>query len=86
MKLFQTIKPPQDREDNLINNYAEWNTWSSEALLFLNKWNTAIKDLEGPSLISVLEGKPYDYTYSFNPYRFVGNEIYNDFKLFRGVI
>lgn len=82
MKLFQATKPPLDREYNLINNYAEWNTWSSEALLFLKKWNIAIKDLEEPNLISVLEGKPYDYTYSLNPYGLVANEIYNEFKLF----
>jgi len=81
MRTFQSIKVPTDKVDNVVNESATWNTWSSEARIFLKAWNKMCNELEEPKLVSLLGGKPYDYTFSFDPSK-ITKGLRHDLKLF----
>lgn len=81
MRVFQSIKLPTDKKDNVVNKSATWNTWSSEARVFLKAWNMLCNELEDPKILSLLGGKPYDCTFSFDLSK-ITKELRHDLELF----
>ena len=79
MQVFREIETPHAGPADV---HASWLTWSEEAQDFLMKWQQAVSKLPEPSLIHLLGGKDYDYTYTLDPSPYLNDQYVEEIQAF----